>query len=329
MIAAKIFLTVYLINFVSGKPGHAESYISFSAHHDGHGHGHGGDDDDHHGHPKYEFKYGVSDHHTKDQHSQHEVRDGDHVKGEYSLHEPDGTVRVVKYSADHKSGFNAEKIFLTVYLINFVSGKPGHAESYISFSAHHDGYGHGHGGDDDDHHGHPKYEFKYGVSDHHTKDQHSQHEVRNGDHVKGEYSLHEPDGTVRVVKYSADHKMYLINFVSGKPGHAESYISFSAHHDGHGHGHGGDDDDHHGHPKYEFKYGVSDHHTKDQHSQHEVRDGDHVKGEYSLHEPDGTVRVVKYSADHKSGFNAEVIKKGHAVHPETHKQSSFVAFDHH
>ncbi|KAK4879637.1 hypothetical protein RN001_007783 [Aquatica leii] len=378
MIAIKIFLITCFVAFASGKPGHATSYTGFSVSNDHYGFGH--DDDHHHGHPKYEFKYGVHDHHTKDQHSQHEVRDGDHVKGEYSLHEPDGTVRVVKYSADHKSGFNAEvikkghavktdlkcsassnafwtlgticspKILLLVFCVTCAIGKPGHSTSYTSIS-HHDS---GHGYDDDHHNGHPKYEFKYGVSDPHTKDEHSQHEVRDGDHVKGEYSLHEPDGTVRVVKYSSDHKsgfnakvitkghavhpdthkqeafnvfimVCFVSFVNCKPGHGTSYTSFSVHND-----HGGygvhDDDDHKRHPKYEFKYGVSDHHTKDQHSQHEVRDGDHVKGEYSLHEPDGTIRVVKYSADHKSGFNAEVIKKGHAVHPDSHKGSSFVSF---
>lgn len=78
------------------------------------------------------------------------------------------------------------------------------------------------------------------------------------------------------------------------------------------------------HPKYHFDYGVADHHTGDHHSQKEVRDGDAVHGEYSLHEPDGTIRIVKYTADHKNGFNAEVIRKGHAVHPETKHKSTFV-----
>lgn len=70
------------------------------------------------------------------------------------------------------------------------------------------------------------------------------------------------------------------------------------------------------HPKYEFKYGVEDHHTGDKKSQSEVRDGDVVKGEYSLVQPDGTVRNVHYSADHHNGFNAEVSYSGHAAHPE-------------
>uniref|UniRef100_A0A2H1VFG1 SFRICE_020156 n=1 Tax=Spodoptera frugiperda TaxID=7108 RepID=A0A2H1VFG1_SPOFR len=74
------------------------------------------------------------------------------------------------------------------------------------------------------------------------------------------------------------------------------------------------------HPKYEFAYKVEDPHTGDKKSQHESRDGDVVKGVYSLHEPDGTVRIVEYHADKKTGFNANVKREGHAKHivPEHH-----------
>lgn len=50
----------------------------------------------------------------------------------------------------------------------------------------------------------PKYEYKYAVGDPKTGDQKEQSEERLGDVVKGEYSLAEPDGTIRVVKYTAD-----------------------------------------------------------------------------------------------------------------------------
>ncbi|CAG9814372.1 unnamed protein product [Phaedon cochleariae] len=72
----------------------------------------------------------------------------------------------------------------------------------------------------------------------------------------------------------------------------------------------------HAPPKYEFKYGVQDHKTGDQKEQQEVRVGDVVKGQYSLVEPDGTIRIVKYTADDHNGFNAIVLRKGHAVHPQ-------------
>ncbi|ENN79055.1 hypothetical protein YQE_04476, partial [Dendroctonus ponderosae] len=61
--------------------------------------------------------------------------------------------------------------------------------------------------------------------------------------------------------------------------------------------------------QYEFAYVVEDSHTGDFHSQQEHRDGDKVVGQYSLHEADGTVRVVKYS-DEGHGFNAVVEKQG-------------------
>ncbi|XP_066902715.1 cuticle protein 8-like [Halyomorpha halys] len=47
-------------------------------------------------------------------------------------------------------------------------------------------------------------------------------------------------------------------------------------------------------------------HTGDIKSQREQREGDKTEGEYSLVEPDGTLRVVKYYVDGKSGFVAEV-----------------------
>ncbi|KAJ8872219.1 hypothetical protein PR048_025821 [Dryococelus australis] len=73
--------------------------------------------------------------------------------------------------------------------------------------------------------------------------------------------------------------------------------------------------DHYAYPKYGFEYGVKDLHTGDVKSQSEHRDGDVVKGQYSLAEPDGTIRVVEYSADDHNGFNAVVKKIGHAAHP--------------
>lgn len=74
-------------------------------------------------------------------------------------------------------------------------------------------------------------------------------------------------------------------------------------------------------PKYSFNYGIKDPHTGDVKSQSEVRDGDVVKGQYSLVEPDGSVRTVDYTADDHNGFNAVVHKTGPAVHaaPVVHK----------
>ncbi|XP_055909275.1 cuticle protein 7 [Eupeodes corollae] len=81
-----------------------------------------------------------------------------------------------------------------------------------------------------------------------------------------------------------------------------------------GAGHDHDNVDYYSHPKYSYNYGVSDSHTGDVKSQHEVRDGDVVKGQYSLVEPDGSVRTVDYTADDHNGFNAVVTKSGPSVH---------------
>lgn len=60
---------------------------------------------------------------------------------------------------------------------------------------------------------------------------------------------------------------------------------------------------------YSFHYDVHDPHTGDVKSQHETRTGDVVTGFYTMVEPDGTVRTVKYKADKHSGFNAVVDRK--------------------
>ncbi|TKX27805.1 cuticular protein RR-2 [Spodoptera litura] len=75
-------------------------------------------------------------------------------------------------------------------------------------------------------------------------------------------------------------------------------------------------------PKYSFDYAVADPHTGDHKTQWESRDGDVVKGAYSLAEPDGTTRIVEYTADKIHGFNAVVKRIGHAHHPQHYNTHS-------
>jgi len=70
------------------------------------------------------------------------------------------------------------------------------------------------------------------------------------------------------------------------------------------------DDDYDPNPQYSFSYDIHDGITGDAKSQTESRDGDVVKGQYSLIEADGTRRIVDYSADPIHGFNAVVSKEG-------------------
>jgi len=72
--------------------------------------------------------------------------------------------------------------------------------------------------------------------------------------------------------------------------------------------------DYHAYPKYSYNYGVSDKLTGDQKSAHETRDGDVVKGSYSLVQPDGVLRTVNYISTPLTGFQAEVINSAPAVH---------------
>jgi len=58
-------------------------------------------------------------------------------------------------------------------------------------------------------------------------------------------------------------------------------------------------------PQYRYAYSVQDSITGDIKGQHESRDGDVVRGQYSLVDPDGTLRTVTYTAG-KEGFNAVV-----------------------
>lgn len=61
-------------------------------------------------------------------------------------------------------------------------------------------------------------------------------------------------------------------------------------------------------PQYQYAYNVNDVLTGDNKAQEEIRDGDVVKGYYSLVEADGSVRKVNYYADPVNGFNAVVQK---------------------
>lgn len=114
----------------------------------------------------------------------------------------------------------------------------------------------------------------------------------------------------------------IVVMVSAEHGHSSQYIHrYDGHpqevtiHDHHGHHH----IDYYAHPKYDFKYEVKDPHTHDHHTQHEERDGDVVKGYYSLDEPDGTVRHVHYTADKHTGFHADVKHVPHLhEHPHHH-----------
>lgn len=57
---------------------------------------------------------------------------------------------------------------------------------------------------------------------------------------------------------------------------------------------------------YQFSYGVNDPLSGDNKNQEEQREGDVVKGSYSLIEADGSKRIVEYTSDPHYGFIAIV-----------------------
>ncbi|CAG9138485.1 unnamed protein product [Plutella xylostella] len=128
-------------------------------------------------------------------------------------------------------------------------------------------------------------------------------------HAFSSQHIYRHDGPAHVVHYSHDghdgHDGY-----NGQDGYAHG-------HGGYAHGHG-DHHDYHAYPKYEFEYKVSDPHTGDHKSQHESRDGDVVKGSYSLHQPDGSERHVEYHGDKHTGFHADVKFSTHHEVPKHH-----------
>ncbi|XP_050544644.1 larval cuticle protein A2B-like [Daktulosphaira vitifoliae] len=81
-------------------------------------------------------------------------------------------------------------------------------------------------------------------------------------------------------------------------------------------------DDHHGPPSpYHFGYAVKDTHTNDIKTHQETSDGHGtVTGSYSLVEPDGSTRLVEYTADHIHGFQAKVKKIPPVYH---HEESTY------
>lgn len=57
---------------------------------------------------------------------------------------------------------------------------------------------------------------------------------------------------------------------------------------------------------FNFAYAVSDYQTSNQQSHQANSDGDVTRGEYRVQLPDGRTQIVRYTADWKNGYNAEV-----------------------
>ncbi|XP_075232455.1 cuticle protein 8-like [Lycorma delicatula] len=75
-------------------------------------------------------------------------------------------------------------------------------------------------------------------------------------------------------------------------------------------------------PDYSFAYGVDDAASGNTQNHRETREGDVVKGEYSVVEPDGSLRIVSYTSDPKNGFQATINYKPPVYSPSSPSTSS-------
>ncbi|XP_045446382.1 cuticle protein-like [Melitaea cinxia] len=262
--------------------------------------------------PKYEYSYSVADGHSGDNKQQQEIRDGDVVKGSYSFHEADGSIRTVEYSADDHNGFNAvvhntaPKVAPAIIKAAPVVVKsPVYAAPALQYY-HHTMFSklvalcavvavssagllpaavH--------------YSPAAAVS--------SQSIVRHDEHAA-------PIAKVAVAAPVAYHAGPAVSYRAAPAAvtyHAAPAVAYHAAPAAVAY-HAAPvtkiiaQPEEIAHPKYEYSYSVADGHTGDNKQQHEIRDGDIVKGSYSFLEADGSVRTVEYSADDHNGFNAVV-----------------------
>jgi outer membrane biosynthesis protein TonB len=62
-------------------------------------------------------------------------------------------------------------------------------------------------------------------------------------------------------------------------------------------------------PSYQFGFDVKDDEFTNYQNRKETRDGNVIKGSYSVVDSDGFIRTVSYTADPKEGFKAEVVRE--------------------
>ncbi|KPJ09765.1 Cuticle protein [Papilio machaon] len=263
--------------------------------------------------PKYDFTYSVADGHTGDNKSQQESRDGDVVKGSYSLQEADGSIRTVEYTADDHNGFNAvvhnsapksAPALIKAPIVTFcavvavsqagllpaaVHYSPAAAVSSQSIVRHDQ----------------PALATKLVAAA--PAVYHATPAVYHSAPAPTVYHSAPAPTVYHSAPAPAVYHAAPVHYaapVAKVLAHREEEIAY---------------------PKYDFTYSVADGHTGDNKSQQESRDGDVVKGSYSFHEADGSIRTVEYSADDHSGFNAVVHNTAPTAAPAVIKTPVYTA----
>ncbi|XP_017782871.1 PREDICTED: cuticle protein-like [Nicrophorus vespilloides] len=224
-------------------------------------------------HPQYSYGYDVQDALTGDNKQQQETRDGDVVKGSYSLVDADGFKRTVEYTADPVQGFNAvvhrEPLGVKVAapVVAKVAAPVAYAAAPVAYAA---------------------APVHYATAPVHyaaapvAKVAYSSPLAYAAPVAKVAYSAPVAYAAAPVAKVAYAAAPVAAPVVAKV---AEEYDP---------------------HPQYSYGYDVQDSLTGDNKQQQETRDGDVVKGSYSLVDADGFKRTVEYTADPVQGFNAVV-----------------------
>ncbi|XP_039965709.1 cuticle protein-like [Bactrocera tryoni] len=233
-------------------------------------------------HPQYKYSYGVEDKLTGDAKSQVEERDGDVVRGEYSLIDADGYKRTVQYTSDDVNGFNAvvsrEPLVKSVAVAPVVKTVAPVAH-YAAPVAH------------------------YAAPSAHYSAPAVVKTVAPVAHYAAPVAHYSAPAVVKTVAPVAHYAPAPVAHYSAPAAH---YSAPAAHYAAPLHHYSNQVDEYDPHPQYKFSYGVDDKVTGDSKSQYEERDGDVVHGHYSLIDADGFKRTVHYTSDPHNGFNAVV-----------------------
>lgn len=73
---------------------------------------------------------------------------------------------------------------------------------------------------------------------------------------------------------------------------------------------------HHHEPGMPFDFAYAVNEDGNDYSHNAKSDGDVTRGEYRIALPDGRTQIVRYTADWKNGFNAEVWNTHHQLAPK-------------
>ncbi|KAJ8943449.1 hypothetical protein NQ314_009731 [Rhamnusium bicolor] len=230
--------------------------------------------EDYDSNPQYTFSYDVQDALTGDSKNQIESRNGDSVQGSYSLNDPDGTRRTVEYTADSVNGFNA-----VVHKEPLVAAQPVALAAPTIAKVHS-----------------PIAQSPYPLGG--TILSYNPHQLNCVNSSKMAFKYLVLAAVVAVAKAGLINAPLAYSTPIAAPIAYAAPVAKAV-----------VAEEYDPNPQYSYNYQVQDALTGDSKSQSETRSGDVVQGSYSLVDPDGTLRIVDYTADPINGFNAVVSRQ--------------------